>query len=193
MIERSLVLLKSDAVQRGIVGEIIHRFERTGLKIIGSKLFQADKTIAQKHYFKDESWHKKIGEINLEDCEKFGVDIEKIFGTKDPVTIGKKVNEWLFDLLLMGPVFAFVFEGPHAVGKIRTLVGSTYPDSAIPGTIRGDFGLDSAFSSLIRKRSVYNLIHASGTVDEAKEEISLWFKPEELLSYRRVHEDLYSY
>lgn len=193
MIQRSLILLKPDAVQRGIMGEILHRFERAGLKVIGAKLILADIERAKVHYRKDEAWHKKIGEINKKDCEKYGVAIKTVFGTEDPVEIGREINKWLYDLLLAGPVFALVLEGPNAVDKIRSLVGSTYPDTAVPGTIRGDFGLDSAYSSLIRKRSVYNLIHSSGTVDEAAEEIKLWFQPEELLSYRRIHEDLYKY
>lgn len=193
MIERSLVLMKPDAVQRGVVGEILHRFERAGLKIIGAKLVLADKDTAIKHYQKDEAWQTKIGEFNIKDCETFGLDVEDIFGTSDPLEIGKQVNSWLYDLFSMGPVFAFVFEGPNAVAKIRTLVGSTFPDTAPPGTVRGDFGLDSGFSSLKRKRATLNLIHASGAVDEADEEIKLWFNENELLDYRRVHEDLYSY
>lgn len=193
MIQRSLVLLKPDAVQRGIVGEILNRFEKAGLKISGAKLVKADKDIAKQHYFKDAKWHKKIGELNLNDCETFGLNAEDIFGTKDAEQIGKMVNEWLYEMFSIGPVFAFVFVGPNAVSKIRNLVGSTYPDTAPPGTIRGDFGLDSAFSSMKRKRAVLNLIHASGEVDEAEEEIKLWFDKDELLEYKRVHEDLYSY
>lgn len=193
MIQRSLVLMKPDAVLRGVVGEILERFERAGLKVVGAKLIHADKETAQKHYQKDEKWHKKIGDINIKDCETFGLDVNDIFGTEDSVEIGKIVNKWLYDMFDLGPVFAFVLEGPNAVSKVRSLVGSTFPDSAPPGTIRGDFGLDSSFTSLKRKRAVLNLIHASGEVDEAEEEIKLWFKPEEILTYKRVHEELYSY
>lgn len=193
MVQRSLVLLKPDAVQRGIVGEILDRFEQTGLKIVGAKLLQADKDLAMKHYKKEEDWQRKVGELNVQDCEAFGLDIKDIFGTTDPVEIGKQVNEWLFNMFEVGPVFAFVFEGPNAVAKIRSIVGSTYPDTAPPGTIRGDYGLDSTLTSLEHKRAVFNLIHASGTPDEAEGEIKLWFKPEEILSYRRTHENLYSY
>jgi nucleoside-diphosphate kinase len=193
MIEKSLVLMKPDAVQRGIVGEILLRIERAGLKIVGAKLISADKEITKKHYKKDAAWHKKIGEFNIQDCEKFDLDVEEIFGTSDPVKIGEIVNKWLFDMFDTGPIFAFVFEGPNAVEKIRGLVGSTYPNSAPAGTIRGDFALDSPFTSLKRKRAVFNLIHASGTVDEATEEIKLWFDEKELLSYKRTHDELYSY
>ena len=193
MIERSLVLMKPDAVQRGIVGDILHRFERAGLKVVGAKLTQATRDLAQQHYNKDTAWKKKVGEFNIRDCEELGLDVKELFGTEDPLKIGDQVNSWLFDYFTAGPVFAFVFEGPHAVKKIRTLVGATFPDTAPPGTIRGDYGLDSGLSALKRKRSTFNMIHASGTVDEAIEEVKLWFSDEELLEYKRIHEELYSY
>lgn len=193
MIQKSLVLLKPDAVQRGIVGEIIQRFERAGLKIAGAKLLNAPDDVVKKHYEKDEAWQTKVGNINISDCEQFGLDVKDIFGTEDPLEIGKQVNNWLFDMFTLGPVFAFVLEGPNAVAKIRALVGSTFPDTAPPGTIRGDFGLDSSFSSLKRKRATLNLIHASGAPDEAEYEISMWFKPEEVLNYKRADEGVYAY
>lgn len=193
MIQRSLVLLKPDAVQKGIAGEILHRFERAGLKIIGAKLLEADEQVVKRHYKKDEAWHKKVGELNLKDCDEYGLDAMDTFGTADAVEIGRIVNGWLYDMFKMGPVFAFVLEGSRSVKKIRELVGPTYPDAAPPGTIRGDFGLDSAFSSMKRKRAVLNLIHASGTPEEAEDEIKMWFNDEELLKYKRVHDDLYSY
>ena len=191
--ERSLVLLKPDAVKRGLVGEILHRFERSGLKVVGAKILNADQDVAKKHYKKDEEWHKKIGELNIKDCNQFDLDIEEIFGTLDPLEIGVMVNDWLFEMFALGPVFAFVLEGPDCVAKIRSLVGPTYPIVAPPGTIRGDFGLDSAYVSMINKRALLNLIHASGTNDEAVEEIKLWFKEEELLSYKTSQDDFYSY
>jgi nucleoside-diphosphate kinase len=97
------------------------------------------------------------------------------------------------DFLMSGPVLAIVFEGVNAVERIRSLVGDTIPAKAAPGTVRGDFSLDSALSANRRKRTVYNLIHASGSPEEATEEIKLWFKDSELLAYKRVHEDLYLY
>jgi nucleoside-diphosphate kinase len=193
MIQRSLVLLKPDAVQRGIIGEILHRFERAGLKVIGAKLLEADEKVVKKHYKKDEKWHKKIGELNLQDCVAYDINPMDTFGTADAVEIGRVVNGWLYDMFKMGPVFAFVLEGPKAVKKIRDLVGPTYPDAAPAGTIRGDFGLDSALSSMKRKRAVLNLIHASGTPEEAEDEIKMWFDEQEILRYKRTDDDLYSY
>jgi nucleoside-diphosphate kinase len=156
-------------------------------------LLEAEQEVVKKHYQKDKAWHKKIGELNLQDCDAFGLSAEEIFGTEDAEEIGKMVNEWLYEMFDLGPVFAFVLEGPNAVSKIRDLVGTTYPDKAPPGTIRGDFGLDSALSSMKRKRAVLNLIHASGNPKEAKDEIKMWFDEDELLDYKRIHEDLYSY
>jgi len=193
MIQRSLVLMKPDAVKRGIVGEILHRFERVGLKMVAVKMVSVSKEHAAKHYRKDDVWAKKVGEIRVEDCKKYKIDITEMYGTVDPVEIGHKVNELNFDFLTSGPVLAIVFEGANSVKRIRDLVGFTIPTEAAPGTIRGDFGLDSAFTGMIRKRTVYNFIHASGTPEEAEDEIHLWFKDDEMMSYRMVHEDLYSY
>lgn len=192
-IEQSLILLKPDAVKRGVVGEILHRFERAGLKIVGAKMVLPTKDFAQNHYLMSEEAMLTIGKRTLADCEKFGVDVCENMGSDDPLEIGKKVWEWNVDFLVSGPVLAFVLEGLHAVESVRSMVGATVPLNAAPGTIRGDFSLDSAIGANVRKRTIYNLIHASGTVEEAKREINLWFKPNEIVSYRRVHEDLYSY
>ncbi|HBI35861.1 MAG: Nucleoside diphosphate kinase [candidate division WWE3 bacterium GW2011_GWF2_41_45] len=193
MKEKTLVLLKPDAVARGITGEIIDRLEQTGLKIVGAKLLRVDKQFGSKHYNHNDEWKEMVGKRNIADCEKFGLAAKDVFGTEDVKRIGEMVDERNADFLASGPVFAIVFEGPNAVAKVRNMVGSTFPDTAPPGTIRGDYGLDSAFSGMIRKRTTYNVIHASGSVDEAVQEINLWFKPEELIDYRRVHEDLYNY
>jgi nucleoside-diphosphate kinase len=193
MIERSLVLMKPDAVQRGIVGEILARFERMGLKIVGAKLIQIDEEFGSRHYCHNDEWAKKVGSFNLKDCEEQDIDPMEVFGTKDPVEIGRQVDKWNAEFLSMGPVLALVLEGPHAVQRIRDHVGGTFSLISAPGTIRGDYGLDSALAGLRRGRTSFNMVHASGTVDEAKEEIKLWFEDNELLEYRRVHEDLYSY
>lgn len=193
MIQRSLVLMKPDAVKRGIVGEILHRFERVGLKVVATKLVHATKELSKKHYNKDDAWKLKVGKIRLVDCEKHGLDAEEIYGTSDPVKIGGIVNDSNHDYLSSGPVMAIVFEGVNCVDTIKKLVGPTYSIDAPAGTIRGDFGTESPYTSLIRKRTIFNMIHASGTPEEAEYEISLWFKDDEVLKYRRVHEDLYSY
>ncbi|OGC68670.1 nucleoside-diphosphate kinase [candidate division WWE3 bacterium RIFOXYC1_FULL_39_7] len=193
MLQKSLVLMKPDAVKRGIVGEILHRFERSGLKIVGAKLVQADSELAEKHYPNSDEWKSKVGQRTIDDCEKYGIDLMANMGTTDPIEVGAIVKQWNVDFLTSGPVLAVVFEGVNAVERVRALVGETIPVRAAPGTIRGDFSLDSAIAANRRKRTVFNLIHASGSEEEAATEINLWFKENELFSYKRVHEDLYMY
>ncbi len=193
MIQRSLVLLKPDAVKRGIVGELIHRFERAGLKIIAARLIQASDDLAKKHYPESDAWKRKVGENTIRDCEAYHIDVVANMGTKDPLKIGEIVKKWNEDFLKSGPVFAIVLEGIHAIERVRSLAGPTIPTLAPAGTIRGDFSLDSAIAANLRKRTVYNLVHASGSEAEAQFEIKLWFGDEVLLDYRRTHEDLYSY
>src|SRR4030066_2185153 len=189
MIQRSLVLLKPDAIQRGIIGEILHSFERAGLKIVGMKLMTADVELAKSHYPDTEEWRTAVGKKTLEDCQKYNIDPLKSVGTTDPLEVGNIVKKWNVDYLTSGPVLAIVFEGVNCVERVRSLVGHTAPTKADPGTIRGDFGLDSTITANRRKRSIYNLVHASGTEEEARQEIKLWFRDDEILSYRRVHED----
>lgn len=193
MIQRSLVLMKPDAVKRGIVGEILHRFERAGLKIIGMKLVSVTEELAEGHYTTSDEQIIGMGNKTLADCEKFGVDPVKALGTSNARKVGEQIWKWNLEFLKSGPVLAIVFEGAHAVENIRALVGPTIPSVAPAGTVRGDFALDSAVVANERGRSIYNLVHASGSVAEAEREIKLWFKPEELLSYKRIHEDLYNY
>lgn len=193
MIQKSLVLLKPDAVQRGIMGEIIHRFERAGLKLVGVKLIHVDESFGAKHYHHDEEWKMKVGSRNIEECKRSGLSTWECFGSDNPKEIAEVVDKRNALFLAMGPVLAIVFEGPNAVAKIRSLVGPTFPDSAPPGTIRGDYGIDSSYSAMLRKRTTFNMIHASGSPEEAEEEVKLWFKPEEIITYKRTHEELYNY
>ena len=193
MIERTLVLLKPDAVKRGITGEIITRFERAGIKLTGVKLVQPGKELAHKHYPDSKEWKMKVGQRTVDDCIKYNIDLMANIGTTDPLEVGEIVKGWNEEFLTSGPVLAMVLEGVNVVERVRTLSGDTVPVKAAPGTIRGDYSLDSAIAANRRKRTIYNLIHASGSVEEAKEEIALWFKLEELQTYTRVHEELYKY
>ncbi len=158
--ERTFVMIKPDAVQRGLVGRIIQRFEDVGLKIVAMKMVWADEELAKKHY--DE-------------------DIER--------RRGKKVRQFLVDFLVKeGPVVAMVLEGLHAVELVRKLAGETEPRKAQPGTIRGDFAHVSFAAADAQDKVVKNIIHASSSVEDAKKEIDLWFRPEEIHSYKRVDE-----
>lgn len=187
--EQTLVVVKPDGVARGLVGEIVRRFERIGLKIVAAKMMQVTKEHAEKHYPEDreELW-TGIGGKTLENYEEMGVDAVKEIGTNDPSKIGHIVRVWLHEYITEGPVFAMVLEGPHAVELVRQTVGHTLPLKAAPGTIRGDFSFDSAFIANAKKRPIKNLIHASGTVEEAEFEVALWFPKDEIVSYKRVEE-----
>lgn len=187
--EQSLVIVKPDGVVRGLSGEILRRFEQVGLKMAAAKMTRAPKELAEKHYPADrkELW-VGIGNKTLENYQKYGVDANKELGTADAYEIGKMVRVWLLDYLMEGPVFAFVLEGPHAVELVRKLCGHTLPLLAPPGTIRGDFSYDSSYLANSAKRPIKNLMHASGTVEEATYEVNLWFKKEEIQTYERVEE-----
>ncbi len=189
--EKTLVLIKPDAVKRGLVGEILMRFETAGLKIVALKMLYIDKGLAHKHYPSERiEFLKGMGEKTLSTYQKLGKDPKKEIGTDDPIEIGKMVNHWNVEFLTSGPVVAIVLEGLHAVDSVRMIVGNTIPAIAPPGTIRGDYSIDSPALANERKRAVHNLVHASGNVEEAGYEIKIWFKPEELNEYKRADEDV---
>ncbi|OGK37321.1 nucleoside-diphosphate kinase [Candidatus Roizmanbacteria bacterium RIFCSPHIGHO2_12_FULL_41_11] len=187
--EQTLVVVKPDGVARGLTGQIISRLEKVGLKLVAGKLIQATKELAEKHYpaERGELW-EGIGQKTLKNYQSLGVDPQALLGTADPKEIGKMVRVWLLEYIASGPVFAAVIEGPHAVELVRKLAGNTLPFLSAPGTIRGDLSFDSAYLANTAKRAIKNLLHASGTLDEAKYEVPLWFTPEELVKYERTDE-----
>ncbi len=187
--ERTLVVLKPDAVQRGIVGEIISRFERVGLKIVAAKLFIPSKELMDKHYPADRAeFVEGLGSRTLESYREMGLDPIEQFGNDDAARIGEQVRTWLTDFMRSGPVFAFVLEGPHAIEVVRKIVGSTLPQKAQPGTIRGDYSFDSSYLANSAKRPIKNLIHASGNAEEAAFELDLWFSDNEIMRYDTIHQ-----
>lgn len=188
--EQTLIVVKPDGVVRGLTGEILSRFEKAGLKLIAAKMVVVSRELAEKHYPHDreELW-TGIGNKTLDNYKKFEADAKELLGTNDPKEIGAMVRVWLLEYITNGPVFAAVLEGPHAVELVRKICGHTLPLQASPGTIRGDFSFDSSFLANTGKRAIKNLIHASGTVEEARYEIPLWFTPSEQISYRRVEEE----
>jgi len=189
VVQQTLVLIKPDGVQRGLIGEILKRFEQRGLKIIGMKMVYPKEDLAQKHYAETEEWYKKVGKNTLDDCKKYGIDVEEKMGTKDPVEIGKKVHQWNVSFLTSGPIVAVVLEGTHAIESARKLAGETVPSISEIGTIRGDFTGVSAISANMKGRAIYNLVHTSKNKGEAEEEIKLWFGPEELHKYKVPHQE----
>jgi nucleoside-diphosphate kinase len=187
--EQTLVLIKFDGIARGILGEITSRFEKVGLKIVAAKFTNVTKELADKHYpITRESFLIGMGEKTLENYSKVNVNpIEKL-GTDSPLEIGKMIRNWLIDYIQEGPVMAYVLEGPHAVELVRKLCGHTLPLMAAPGTIRGDYAYDSSYLANTAKRAIKNMMHASGTVEEAKYEIPLWFSQDEIVKYEKPEE-----
>jgi len=173
--ERTLVLIKPDAVKRGLIGEIISRFERIGLKLEGMKLVNATIEIVEKHYSDDKNWIKSLGKKTIDTYAKYNLNIIEDLDTNDALKIGKLVRKWLIQHLTSGPVLVLILSGNHAVEMVRKIVGNTVPIFAELGTIRGDFSIDSPDLSTRERRVLQNLVHASETVEEAKREISLWF------------------
>jgi nucleoside-diphosphate kinase len=153
-IERTLVLLKPDAVTRGLVGRVLARFEEALLKIVASKMVWMDAELNRRHYF------------DLED--RFGPDVYRAVA----------------EFMQTAPVFAFVLEGVDAVAIVRKLVGATYPDQAAPGTIRGDYAHQSKAYANANKQAVANLVHASANREEARREIEVWFDAHEMHEYQ---------
>lgn len=174
--ERTLVLLKPDALERGLVGEIISRFEKAGHKLLATKMVTPNRELAEKHYPNDrEEFIKGMGHKTLDSYKEAGHNPKDNFGTEDPHEVGLQLQKWLVDFLVSGPVIALVLEGQDAIASVRQIAGHTIPVKAEKGTIRGDYSDDSAIAANAEKRSIKNLVHASGDKDEAELEISLWF------------------
>ncbi len=183
LLERTLVLIKPDGVERRLVGEIISRFERAGLRIVGLGIVKPTKELIDRHYPKNRAWIENLGYNTIKTAEeaKLKIDLQKDYGVKNVYELGLKVRQWLIDFMSSGPVVKIALEGPMAVSVVRKLVGKTTPYLAEPGTIRGDYSIDSPLLANLEKRPIKNLIHASGNLKEAKYELKLWFKKSELL------------
>jgi nucleoside-diphosphate kinase len=181
--EKTLVIVKHDGVARGLMGQIIQRFERVGLKMVAMEFIAASDDMGHKHYPNTLEWLEKVGNRTLNEYKEKNIDPIKRLGTNKAKEIGQMIKDWNVEYLTMGPVLAMIWEGPEAVAIVRKLVGETVPLKALPGTIRGDFSWDNADLANDQMRPFYNLVHASGTVDEAKEEIELWFEHAELMKY----------
>ncbi|MFA6512323.1 MAG: nucleoside-diphosphate kinase [Patescibacteria group bacterium] len=188
--ERTVVLIKPDGVMRGLSGEIINRFEKTGLKIIALKMVWIDREMAGKHYPDSRTeLLTGMGEKTLKTYEKYGKDANEELGTMDPTEIGRMVNKWNMEFLSSGPVVAMILEGLHAIDNVRMIAGNTLPAFAEPGTIRGDYSIDSPALANANKRAVRNMIHASGNPEEAQYEMELWFQEKDIHNYKRADED----
>lgn len=187
--EQTVVLIKPDGIKRGLMGEIIHRIERMGLKIVGIKMVWPTEELLHQHYgTKKESTLLRLGNKTLSTYQKYGKDAKKELGSDDPAKLGKMVVKWLLDYVQSGPILAMMVEGRHAVENVIALAGPTMPVSAPPGTIRGDFSTDSAAYANTEQRGVTNLVHISGSIEEANFEKTVWFVPSEIFKYKRADE-----
>ncbi len=183
--ERTFVILKPDAVQRSLTGEIVSRFERTGLKFVGMKMILPTRLQAKAHYGKDDAWCTKVGDRTIANLAKEGKQAEKT-----ALEYGQDVLNGLLDFLTCSPVVVMVLEGNQAVGVVKKLVGGTEPLTSDVGTIRGDLTNDSYDIANIDGRAVRNLVHCSDQVAEAEREIAIWFTPNELIGYKHIAEKM---
>jgi len=182
--ERTLVIVKPDGIQRALIGEIMKRYERLGLKLVALKMMIPTEKMIEEHYLLDPNWKKNVGEKSIASYMKKG----ETPPSTDPIEVANVVVANLKKYMTSGPVIAMVWEGAHAVELVRKITGGTEPRSADIGTIRGDFVVDSYQMADSDTRAIRNLIHASGSVPEADMEIPHWFKPEEVINYRVPHE-----
>ncbi len=183
--EQTLVILKPDAVQRGLIGEIIKRLETVGLKLVALKIVLASEKQLWEHYSKDDEWFLKKGQGIIENRKSAGLSIDK-----EAIQYGKDIIRALIKFMTCGPIVPMVWEGNQAVGIVKKLVGSTEPLSSDAGTIRGDYTLDSYAIASVDDRAVRNLIHCSDPTSDAKREIPIWFSTKEIIKYRLVSEQI---
>ena len=182
MIERSLVLIKHDGVYRELIGTIINRFERVGLKITAMKIAMANEKLAKEHYKVDEEWARNV----FEKTKKTYETERRKFEHRNHVEFGKMIQKWNVSFLKEGPVVAMILEGPSAIEIVRKIVGNTEPKQAMPGTIRGDYAvLESYKLADTKSRVLRNLVHASDSVKNAEKEIKLWFNENEIYEYSK--------
>jgi nucleoside-diphosphate kinase len=184
--EKTLVLLKPDTIQRNLVGEVVGRFERVGLKIVAMKLLLPSKEQVHQHYVKyleDDREIIDLGKRSIENQKKSGVEIKE-----EPKVVGQKIIDKLVRFLASGPVVAIVLEGNQAIAIARKIIGSTEPLRSDVGTIRGDFTVDSYILADKDNRAVRNLVHGSSNQNDAELEIKIWFKDDEICKYNNARD-----
>lgn len=185
--EKTFVILKPDTIQRGLVGEILTRFERIGLKLVAMKMHMAPEEKLWAHYNKDDAWFLKKGERIVENKKSLGHTIDK-----EPIEYGKDIIRAVVSYMRAGPVVSLVLEGNNAAAVVKRLVGGTEPATADSGTIRGDFAIDSYYlCDVDGSRGMRNLIHCTDPADgegAQDREIGIWFTPEEIVKYKLVSE-----
>ncbi len=189
--ERTLIILKPDAVKRGLVGKVIEAFENVGLKLMAAKMLRPDKEVIKNHYPGTAEWIREMGEKTLTSFKQSGNNVIKTFKTEDPEKLGQFIYERLIKYWMEGPIIVMVWQGPNAIMVARKLRGHTIPALADAGTLLAQFSFDSSPLSASLDRVVKTFIHASGSTDEAEREIKYWFPKIEFKSYAREVDSLY--
>ena len=183
--EKTLVILKPDAIQRGLIGDLLKRFENTGLKLVAIKMILPAEELVWQHYNKDDEWFASKGAKLVENLKAAGRPIEK-----EEIEYGRAIIGALVKFMTASPVIPMVFEGNQAVAIIKKLVGSAEPATSDVGTIRGDYTLDSYEIANLDDRAVRNLVHCTDNPDESEREINLWFNANEIINYRLIAEQM---
>lgn len=189
--ERTYVMVKPDGVQKGLIGEIIRRFEQRDLKIVALEMVRPTHEQVDTHYPKSEEWITRLGNKTLSTYEKYGYDAMADFGTVNPAEIGPSIRKWLIDYMTSSPLVKIVVQGIHAIDVVRKIAGETMPYKADMGTIRGDYSIDSPALANAEKRAVMNILHCSETPEEAEHEIKHWFGDTKMHDYKRFGVDEY--
>jgi len=184
--ERTLVIIKPDGIQRSLIGEVVKRYERTGLKMVGLKLLVPTSELVEKHYLVDPDWRIKRGKKTIQAYKDKGLEAPET----DPEKSGQITLNVLKKYFTCGPVVAMVWQGMNAVSVVKKITGGTEPLTSDVGTIRGDLTIDSFQVADIDGRSARNIVHASGSLEDAVKEIPLWFTDSELLDYRLINESI---
>lgn len=189
--EKTLIIIKPDAVKRGLIGKIISTFEKVGLKLMAAMMLKPSTDVIKNHYPGTPDWKKEMGEKTLTSFKQSNVDVKEKMGTDDPVKLGAFIYDRLIKYWSEGPIVVMVWQGPDAVQLARKLRGHTIPLLAQTGTLHSDFSFDSSTLSSSMDRVVKTFVHASGSNDEAKREIKYWFGNLELKDYERDIDELY--
>jgi len=184
--EKTLVIIKPDGVQRSLVGEIVKRFEQIGLKLVAMKFILPTEEMIEKHYTLDPNWRRITGEKTIKGYRDKGLTPP----SEDPLAITAIILKNLKKYMTSGPVVAMIWQGAHVTKIVRKIVGGTEPLTSDVGTIRGDYVLDSYQLSDTDGRAVRNLIHASGSPEEAENEINHWFDKNEIVDYRLISDQI---
>lgn len=181
--ERTFVILKPDAIQRGLVGDILSRFEKVGLKTVAMKMVVATEEQCFTHYNKSDEWYESKGAKVVDNMKARGLNPEK-----PAIEYGKDIVRALAKYMSAGPSVCLILEGNKSVNVVTKLVGGTEPTTSDIGTIRGDLTLDSYEAANMDARAVRNLVHCSESPEEANREIPIWFKDSEIISYRHIQD-----